>query len=73
MKKQLLTGEPLYKWTKQGIVMLRGKLKDINISILYQKDKRVLEYLEEIIDKGTFYERWTTKEVIEELLLQSKK
>lgn len=69
MKNLLLRDrEPLYKWSKQGIIMTKGKLKDVNLTELSKTEDNLLEYLEMIIEKtDDKYVKFATKEVIEEL------
>lgn len=69
MKNLLLRDkEPLYRWSKEGIIMMRGELKGKNLTELSKTENNLLEYLEMIIDKtDDKYIRFATKEVIEEL------
>ena len=52
MKNILLKDkEPMYRWSKEGIIMMRGELKGKNLTELSKTEDNLLEYLEMIIDK----------------------
>lgn len=60
--------KPLYKYTKAGIIMLHGHLKNKNL-VLEKDIDGLIEYLENILDSDDidYKNKHITKEVILEL------
>lgn len=61
--------KPLYNYKRDGIYIMEGPYKGMNLNDLYKKDARIIDYLEAILDNeaSSYKIKWITKQVITEL------
>lgn len=62
--------KPLYQYKKDGIYIMAGPYKGMNLNKLYKEDDRIIDYLEAILDNeaSSYKMKWITKQVINELV-----
>ena len=62
-------GKSLYKYSKEGIIILYGPLRDRNLNELYNSNPiETIELLENIIENTDDYKtKWVTHSVIKDL------